>query len=91
MKRAGGPGWITAAATMLALACAGCGFKGPLYLPARNPTVVTHPGQAAQGAQPPGQTQSPAQTQASAAKGKGKASSTAPQNPPPASPPSSPP
>ncbi|MGH8298690.1 MAG: LPS translocon maturation chaperone LptM [Steroidobacteraceae bacterium] len=33
-------GWI--AATGALLACAGCGFKGPLYLPERT-TVVTHP------------------------------------------------
>lgn len=25
------------------LACAGCGFKGPLYLPERNTKVITHP------------------------------------------------
>ena len=87
-RRARGRGWIAAAAALLA--CAGCGFKGPLYLPARNPTVVTHPAQAAQGAQSPGQTQAPA------AKGKSKASSAAPQSapsppPPPSPPPSSPP
>lgn len=64
--RARGCGWIAAAAAVLA--CAGCGFKGPLYLPARNPTVVTHP---AQGAQSP------------AAKGKGKTPPTAPQSAPP--------
>jgi predicted small lipoprotein YifL len=33
--------WFAAAATLLV--CAGCGFKGPLYLPERNATVVTHP------------------------------------------------
>ena len=76
MRRAGGRGWIAAAAALLA--CAGCGFKGPLYLPARNPTVVTHP---AQGAQSPGQTPSPA------AKGKSKASPAAPQSAPPQNPP----
>lgn len=42
------------------LACAGCGFKGPLYLPERNATVITHPAQknnkakTAQPAQAPG-------------------------------------
>ena len=73
MRMAGGRAWIAAAAALLA--CGGCGFKGPLYLPARNPTVVTHPAQPTQGAQSP------------AAKAKSKASSTAPQNPPPAPPP----
>ena len=76
MSRARGGGWIAAAAALLA--CAGCGFKGPLYLPERNATVVTHPAQATQGAQPPGQTQSPG------AKQKGK-STTPPQNSPPQS------
>jgi len=33
--------WIGALGA--AVVCAGCGFKGPLYLPERNPTVVTHP------------------------------------------------
>jgi predicted small lipoprotein YifL len=33
--------WIAAIAA--ALVCSGCGFKGPLYLPERNATVVTHP------------------------------------------------
>ncbi len=35
--------WLVAAVTLLA--CSGCGFKGPLYLPERNVTVVTHPAQ----------------------------------------------
>jgi len=38
-------GWI--AATVMLLVCASCGFKGPLYLPERTGTVVTHPGQPA--------------------------------------------
>jgi predicted small lipoprotein YifL len=54
------------------LVCSGCGFKGPLYLPERNATVVTHP---RQGAPSSGQTQAPA------AKEKGKI----PPAPPPAS------
>ena len=66
-------GWIAAAGALLAC---GCGFKGPLYLPERNATVVTHPAPAAQGAQAPGRTQPPA------AKGKGKASPTPPPAPP---------
>jgi len=37
-------GWIAAGAALLV--CAGCGYKGPLYLPERNATVVTHPGAA---------------------------------------------
>ena len=65
--------WI-AAGTLLA--CAGCGLKGPLYLPERNATVVTHPAPAAQGA--PGAA-SQSQPQAPAAKKKETA-------PPPAAP-----
>jgi predicted small lipoprotein YifL len=42
------------------LVCAGCGYKGPLYLPERNATVVTHPAQGAQGATRSNQTQTPA-------------------------------
>jgi predicted small lipoprotein YifL len=34
---------IVIAALGLLLTCAGCGFKGPLYLPEKNATVVTHP------------------------------------------------
>jgi predicted small lipoprotein YifL len=64
---------IAAAAALLA--CAGCGFKGALYLPERNATVITHPGQGTQGAQSSGQTQSPA------AKGKNKTSAPPPQSP----------
>jgi predicted small lipoprotein YifL len=41
-------GWLAAGGMLLA--CAGCGFKGPLYLPERNATVVTHPAAAAPGA-----------------------------------------
>lgn len=37
------------------LACSACGFKGPLYLPERNATVVTH-APAAQGAPTPSPT-----------------------------------
>lgn len=36
--------------------CAACGFKGPLYLPERNATVVTHPAPA-EGTPAPGQAQ----------------------------------
>lgn len=53
-------GWITLGGALLA--CAGCGFKGPLYLPERNTTVVTHPAPASQrepGAAAPGQPQTP--------------------------------
>ncbi len=64
------------------LAGAGCGFKGPLYLPERNATVVTHPAPTAQGASSPGQAQPPA------AKAKGKSSAaSAPQQAPSAPPP----
>jgi predicted small lipoprotein YifL len=42
--------WGLIVATGGLLACAGCGYKGPLYLPER-PTVVTHPAPAAPGAQ----------------------------------------
>ena len=70
--------WVVGLGALLA--CAGCGFKGPLYLPERNATVVTHPAQKAQGASPRGQTQTPA------TKSKGKTSqpaSPAPTPPPP--------
>jgi predicted small lipoprotein YifL len=83
MRRA--RGWVRAAAAAALLVCAGCGFKGPLYLPERNATVVTHPARPPQGAQAPGRTQSPA------AKGRGKTPPTPPQSPPqnpPAPPPS---
>ena len=63
--------WIVAAGAVLA--CGGCGFKGPLYLPERSATVVTHPAQAAQGAQAP----------APAAKPKSNASTAPPKGSPP--------
>ena len=66
--------WIAGLGALLA--CAGCGFKGPLYLPERNATVITHPAQGV----PAGQTQTPA------TKNKGKTSqpaSPAPTSPPP--------
>jgi predicted small lipoprotein YifL len=75
MRRRPGSRWI--AAVGVPLACAGCGFKGPLYLPERNATVVTHSAPAAQGVSPQGQPQAPA--------GKDKHKS-----PPPASPPTPP-
>jgi predicted small lipoprotein YifL len=79
MMRPRGRGWIAAAAVLLA--CTGCGFKGPLYLPERNATVVTHPAQAARGAQSPA-------PQQPAAKGKVRKSPAPPQStPPPQSPP----
>ncbi|MDE2050224.1 MAG: lipoprotein [Gammaproteobacteria bacterium] len=86
-------GWIAAIGVLLA--CGGCGFKGPLYLPERNATVVTHPPQAAQpapavrpalatqGAPPAGQAQTPA--------GKSKGKAPAPSGSPPQGPPQSPP
>jgi predicted small lipoprotein YifL len=67
------------AAAGIVLACAACGFKGPLYLPERNATVVTHPAPAARGAAP--QSQQPAPT----VKQKGKSSQGSAQ--PPQSPP----
>ena len=48
-------GWIAAAGALLV--CAGCGFKGPLYLPERTGTVITHPGQRAPSSE--AQTQTP--------------------------------
>ncbi len=33
--------WIAAIGALLV--SSGCGFKGPLYLPEKNATVVTHP------------------------------------------------
>ena len=71
--------WLAAAGALLA--CAGCGYKGPLYLPERNATVVTHPGQGAQGAPPPDHTQAPAAKQ----KGKTRPGQTPPAKTPPAS------
>jgi predicted small lipoprotein YifL len=49
---------IAAAAAAL-LTCSGCGFKGPLYLPERNATVITHPGHSP--AKNKGKTSQPAQ------------------------------
>jgi predicted small lipoprotein YifL len=47
--------WIAAIGAVLV--CSGCGFKGPLYLPEKNATVVTHPaknkGKTSQPSQPP--------------------------------------
>ena len=56
MSSRGALGWIAAAGALLV--CAGCGFKGPLYLPGRNAAVLTRPAAAAP---PGGQTQSPSQ------------------------------
>lgn len=73
--------WLRAA--LLAFAalagCAGCGFKGPLYLPERNATVVTHPASAAP---------VPARTQTPVTRRKDKAS---PAPPPPSAPAAPPP
>jgi predicted small lipoprotein YifL len=67
-------GWIVAAGALLA--CGGCGFKGPLYLPERNATVVTHPARSAQPASGPQQAPqgapAPGPTPMSGAKSKGK-------------------
>ncbi|MGB6486642.1 MAG: lipoprotein [Steroidobacteraceae bacterium] len=50
--------WIAAIGALLV--SSGCGFKGPLYLPEKNATVVTHPAknkgktsQPSQSSQPP--------------------------------------
>lgn len=67
--------WIAAVGALLA--CAGCGFKGALYLPERNGTVVTRPGQAGQPAPAGSQTQTPA------TRNKSKTSSSPPPAPPP--------
>jgi predicted small lipoprotein YifL len=64
--------WI--AGIGILLACAGCGFKGPLYLPEKNATVVTHPGHKNKTSQPSQSSQPPSSTPTS----------------PPSSPPSSP-
>ncbi len=34
---------LIAGGICLLLSCAACGFRGPLYLPARRAAVVTHP------------------------------------------------
>ncbi|MGH8199946.1 MAG: LPS translocon maturation chaperone LptM [Steroidobacteraceae bacterium] len=65
--------WIACIGALLM--CGGCGFKGPLYLPERNATVITHPA--------PGQTQTPA------AKSKSKNKTSQPPQPPPSLPPPS--
>jgi len=70
--------WIAGLGALLA--CAACGFKGPLYLPERNATVVTHPAHGGQGAPASSQTQTPA------TKNKGKTSQPS-QTPQPSSPP----
>ncbi|HEX5462652.1 MAG TPA: hypothetical protein VFX20_21985 [Steroidobacteraceae bacterium] len=62
------------------LACAGCGYKGPLYLPERNATVITHPAQGAPGAPSSNQTPPPAAKK----KGKTPPGQTAPRQTPPA-------
>ena len=50
--------WIAGLAALLA--CSGCGFKGPLYLPERNATVVTHPAKnKGKTSQPPQSSQPP--------------------------------
>ena len=80
MSVAGSRVWIAGLGALLA--CAGCGFKGPLYLPERNATVVTHPAGNARGAPAPGQEQTPA------TKSKSKTSQPSqPSSPPPTSPP----
>lgn len=45
-----------------ALACAACGFKGPLYLPQQNAAVVTHPAPAGKVVPAAGQTPAPQPT-----------------------------
>jgi predicted small lipoprotein YifL len=65
--------WIAAIGAVLV--CSGCGFKGPLYLPERNATVITHP----------------AQTPAAKNKNKTSQPSQPSNLPPPPAPPSSPP
>jgi predicted small lipoprotein YifL len=70
--------WIAGIGALLA--CTGCGFKGPLYLPERNATVVTHPRQTP-AAKNKNKTSQPSQLS--------QPSSSPPTSPPPASPPSS--
>jgi predicted small lipoprotein YifL len=73
MSAAASRAWIAGVAALLA--CSGCGFKGPLYLPERNATVVTHP----------------AQTPAAKNKNKTSQPSQPSSSPPPPAPPASPP
>jgi len=49
---------IFIAGVSVALGCASCGFKGPLYLPGRSSAVVTHPAPPARS--PPGGSPAPA-------------------------------
>ena len=66
--------WIAAVGAVLV--CSGCGFKGPLYLPERTGTVVTHPGKNKNKSSQPSQPSSSAPT-------------TSPATPPPQGAPSS--
>ncbi|MGH8325384.1 MAG: LPS translocon maturation chaperone LptM [Steroidobacteraceae bacterium] len=74
-------GWI--AITGALLACGGCGFKGPLYLPERNPTVVTHSRQAGQPAPAVPATQAAPTTDKSKGKKAAPGSPPVPPSPPP--------
>lgn len=58
---------IGIAALAALLACAGCGFKGPLYLPQHNATVVTHPAKNKNKTQQPSGSTPASQPQASPA------------------------
>jgi predicted small lipoprotein YifL len=74
--------WIGGVGALLI--CGGCGFKGPLYLPERNATVVTHPGKnKGKTAQPP-QSSQPSQAPGLPPQG------APPTSPPPQGAPSSP-
>jgi predicted small lipoprotein YifL len=85
MRRATIRVWITAVGALLV--CGGCGFKGPLYLPERNATVVTHPAKnKGKTAQPPPASQ-PSQSPGSPPQG---SPPTSPPTPPPQSVPTSP-
>jgi predicted small lipoprotein YifL len=75
--------WIAVGGALLA--CGGCGFKGPLYLPERNATVVTHPRPAPQSA-PSGASQTqrpPGKNKSKTPQPPGPAPATAPQGTPP--------
>jgi predicted small lipoprotein YifL len=83
-------GWLVACGALLT--CAGCGFKGNLYLPERNTTVVTHAAQSAQGAPSPAQIRAPGTaTPASVTKKKATAGAPQPSSPPQSSSPATPP
>jgi predicted small lipoprotein YifL len=69
--------WIAAIGALLV--GSGCGFKGPLYLPAPNPTVVTHPAKNKGKTSPPSQSSQPSQPSGSPPASPPQAAPSSPQ------------